>query len=245
VQSAAALNDPVPLPRAVAALSEFLRQLTGAADAVLLVRHATNDGREQMRAWKATGEPLDGAFVPFGRSLAAAALSQGDACALNDLATGEGVELQPFERGHASLLAVPLPVGSGIQAVLELFDRPGGFRDEERKLASAGAEIGVELLRQALADRQARRTLFDAVAAALEAANFAAAGTTPAEAPPPAAVLDTVRAGLAETGLSPSESDAVLRLAEAVRALAVKHGPAAVEHCLRVVRSVQEMLDEG
>src|SRR5438105_6417526 len=40
VQSSAALNDPVPLPAAVAALCRFLRQLTGAADAVLLLRHA-------------------------------------------------------------------------------------------------------------------------------------------------------------------------------------------------------------
>jgi hypothetical protein len=129
--------------------------------------------------------------------------------------------------------------------VLELFDRPGGFRDDERKLAAAGAEIGVELLRQALADRQARRTLFDAVAAALDATNSMAAGTLPPDAPPPAAVLDTVRAGLSGTGLSPSESDAMLRLAEAVRALAVRHGPSAVEHCLRVVHSVQQMLDES
>src|SRR5438874_4514755 len=160
VQSAAALNDPVPLPRAIAALSEFLRRLTGAADAVLLVRHTLPDGSEQSRAWKATGEPIDGSFVPFARSLAAAALSQGDVCLLNSVSAGAGVELQPFERGRTSLLAVPLPVGGGIQAVLELFDRPGGFREEDRKPAAAGAEIGVELLRQALADRQTRRTLF-------------------------------------------------------------------------------------
>jgi two-component system, NtrC family, nitrogen regulation response regulator NtrX len=245
VQSAAALNDPVPLPRAIAALSEFLRRLTGAADAVLLVRHAPADGLEQSRAWKATGEPLDGAFVPFARSLAAAALSQGDVCLMNNLSAGAGAELQPFERGRTSLLAVPLPVGGGIQAVLELFDRPGGFREDDRKLAAAAAEIGVELLRQALADRQTRRTLFDAVAAALDATNSATAGLLAPEAPPPAAVLDTVRASFASTGMSPHESDAVLRLAEAVRALAVKHGPAAVEHCLRVVKSVQDMLDDA
>ena len=28
-----------------------------------------------------------------------------------------------------------------VQAVLELFDRPGGFRDEDRRLAAAAAEI--------------------------------------------------------------------------------------------------------
>jgi CheY-like chemotaxis protein len=245
VQSAAALNDPVPLPRAIAALSEFLRRLTGAADAVLLVRHVSADGEEQSRAWNATGEPLDGEWAPFARSLAAAALSQGDVCLVNDLSAGAGAVLQPFERGRTSLLAVPLPVGGGTQAVLELFDRPGGFRDEDRKQAAAAAEIGVELLRQALADRQTRRTLFDAVAAALDATNSATSGLLVPEAPPPAAVLDTVRASFASTGLSAKESDAMLRLAEAVRALAVRHGPPAVEHCLRVVQSVQDMLENA
>src|SRR5205085_7999061 len=86
VQSTAALQDPVPLPRAIAALSEFLRRLTGAGDAALLVRHVSGDGPEQTRAWKANGEPIEMAFVPFGRSLAAAALSQGEACLLNTLA---------------------------------------------------------------------------------------------------------------------------------------------------------------
>jgi len=245
VQSAAALNDPVPLPRAIAALSEFLRRLTGASDAVLLLRHVAADDEEQSRAWNATGEPLEGDLAPFARSLAAAALSQGDVCLMNNLSASPGVELQPFERGRSALLAVPLPVGGGTLAVLELFDRPGGFREDDRQLAAAAAEIGVELLRQALADRQTRRTLFDAVAAALDATNLASSGLWAADAPPPAAVLDTVRASFASTGLSPKESDAMLRLAEAVRALAVRHGPRAVEHCLQMVQSVQDMLEDA
>src|SRR5919204_495472 len=39
VQSAAALNDPVPLPEAVGSLFRFLLRGTGARDGVLLVRH--------------------------------------------------------------------------------------------------------------------------------------------------------------------------------------------------------------
>src|SRR5438477_1525907 len=38
VQSAAALNDPVPLPEAIRSLIRFLMRSTGAADGVLLVR---------------------------------------------------------------------------------------------------------------------------------------------------------------------------------------------------------------
>ena len=101
VQSAAALNDPVPLPRAIAALSEFLRRLTGDSDAVLLLRHVAADGEEQSRAWNATGEPLEGDLAPFARSLAAAALSQGDVCLMNNLSAGAAVELQPFERARS------------------------------------------------------------------------------------------------------------------------------------------------
>ena len=131
--------------------------------------------------------------------------------------------------------------------MLELFDRPGGFRDEDRRLAAAAAEIGSELLRQALAERVARRTLFDAVAAALDATQRLAAEAGPPGPrdvePPPAAVLDRLRADL-ESARSPVVGgESALRLAEAVRELAVRHGPPAVEHCIRLVNSVRELLD--
>jgi two-component system, NtrC family, nitrogen regulation response regulator NtrX len=35
-----------------------------------------------------------------------------------------------------------------------------------------------------------------------------------------------------------------LRLIEAVRELAVRHGPPAVDHCLRMVDSVRKLLDQ-
>jgi ActR/RegA family two-component response regulator len=252
VQSAAALNDPVPLPRAIASLCQFLRQVTGAADCVLLVRHVPDDDpqAETCKVYNAAGEPLDAELVPFARSVAATAVSLGEPCVMNrlaDVAAGT-MELQPFERGRSSLLAVPLAVGPGVQAVLELFDKPGGFRDEDRRLAAAAAEIGVELLRQELAGRQTRRMLFDAVAAALAATERVPAPTGPAPAsapdePPPAAVLATLREDLQSARGAAVGGDAALRLAEAVRALAVRHGPPAVEHCLRLIESARAMLD--
>ena len=36
-----------------------------------------------------------------------------------------------------------------------------------------------------------------------------------------------------------------VRLAEAMRVLAVKHGPAAVRHCIRLVESLRTLLDEA
>jgi hypothetical protein len=156
--------------------------------------------------------------------------------------------LQPFERGRSALLAAPLAVGSGVQAVLELFDRLGGFRDEDRRSAAAAAEIGAELLRQALAERVARRTLFDAVAAALEATQqLTTADSPPAapaiETPAPATVLDRLRADLESARFPGVGGDATLRLAEAVRELAVCHGAPAVEYCIGMVQGLREMLE--
>jgi two-component system nitrogen regulation response regulator NtrX len=248
VQSAATLNDPVPLPRAVAGLCRFLCQATGAKDGVLLVRHIPSDGAAEFsRVFDAAGEPIEAELVPFARSIAATALSVGEPCVMNDLtgAAAATLERQSFERGRSSLLAAPLAVGQGLQAVIELFDRPGGFRDEDRRLAAGAAEIGAELLRQALAERAARRTLFDAVAAALDATQRLATEDGPprAETPPPAAVLDRLRADL-ESARSPAVGgEAALRLAEAVRDLALRHGSPAVEHCIRLVNSVRELLD--
>src|SRR5207237_9568268 len=112
VQSAAALNDPVPLPRAVAGLCGFLCRFTGAKDGALIMRQAGSDGtRETYRAYDADGEPIGADLVPFARSAAATALSFAEPCVMSDLATAANVELQPFERGRSALLAAPLAVG--------------------------------------------------------------------------------------------------------------------------------------
>src|SRR5437773_9400557 len=61
VQSAAALNDPVPLPEAIRSLFRFLVQTTGAADGVLLTRSYDPDRQpaEVLRAYDAAGTVLD------------------------------------------------------------------------------------------------------------------------------------------------------------------------------------------
>jgi two-component system nitrogen regulation response regulator NtrX len=251
VQSAAALNDPVPLPQAVASLCRFLIQATGARDGVLVLRHqgAGGESEERCRAFDAAGAPVADELVPFARSLAATAASMGEPCVMNQLGGAAGtVELQPFERGRTSLLAAPLAVGPGINVVLELFDKPPpGFTDADRRLAAAAAEVGAELLKQALAERQVQQTLFDAVAAALEATRTvtdrldgARTGPVP-EAPPPAAVMERLRDGLKAGGTV--EAGAALELVEAVRELSVRHGDAAVRHCVKLVESVRAMLD--
>ena len=264
VQAAAALHDPVPLPAAVSNLFRFLLRTTGASDGVLLVRgyDAGRQPAEICRAYDTNGQRREGPLVPFARSLAGSAASMQKPSLMERLdqaASAGNLELQSFERGRRSLLAAPLSIAPGLQAVLELFDKPsGGFTEADRQLAAAVADFGTEMLRQALAERQMHRVLFDAIEAALGASDSMAqslddrrdAGPTVSrpEDPPPAAVLQRLRQGLADRrDAGPAEAvdaDATLRLAESIRVLAVRHGSAAVQHCIRLVESLRQLLDE-
>jgi hypothetical protein len=254
VRSAAALNDPVPLSAAVRQLFRFLQLTTGAGDGVLIV-HNYDPGRtpaEELRAYGMAGDELPRPPVPFARSIAGGAVGLQEPAVLSEVRPTDGtVELQPFEQNRTNLLAAPLNVGPGIRVVLELFDRPGGFTDADRRLAAAAAEFSAEMLRQALAERQSQRVLFDAVEAALHAGDavaktLAGSGSAPRpEDPPPMTVLDELKRGLRDGPESAVEADATLRLAEAVRVLALRHGPKAVEHCTRLVESVRALLDEA
>lgn len=252
VESAAVLTDPVPLPEAIGSLFRFLLRTTGAADGVLLARgyDAQRQPAEICRAYDAAGRLLEVELVPFARSVAGSVLSMAGPCAMNQLAESApagDIALQPFERGRRSLLAVSLAVAPDTQVVLELFDKPEGFGPGDHRLIAAAADFGADLLRQTLAERQTRRMLFDAVAAALGASDSLAEslrGTAEdrREEPPPAAVLDRLRDGLAAD--APVAPEATVRLAEAVRVLALRHGNDAVEHCIRQVENLCALLNK-
>jgi hypothetical protein len=260
VQSAAALNDPVSLPEAIRSLFRFLCRGTGARDGVLLVRSYDADRQpaEVCRVFDAEGRLLDVELVPFARSLAGTVVSLQEPFALKrvEQETSASVELQPFERGRQSLLAAPLAVAPGLHVVLELFDKVSprreppedGFTEDDRRLVAAAADFGAEMLRQELAERQTHRVLLDAVAAALRAsdsitASLRGSAARRLEEPPAAAVMDQLREGLGATPGAAVAADDALRLAEAVRVLALRHGPAAVQHCIRMVEGLRGLLD--
>jgi DNA-binding NarL/FixJ family response regulator len=261
VQSAAALNDPLPLPDAVCSLFRFLMHTTRASDGVLLVRGYDQDREpaETCRVYDAAGQQVSVTLAPFARSVAGSVISIQEPCAmtrLEEAAASGSMELQPFEKGKHSLLAAPLAVAPGIHVVIELFDKKGqggkpetaGFSAEDNRLVRAAADFGAEMLRQALSQRQMHHLLLDAVGAALGAsASVAQSLRTTAEKrreePPPAAVLDQLRAGLDATPGAPAGADETLRLVEAIRVLALRHGPAAVQHCIRLVESARVLLD--
>src|SRR5262249_19196464 len=93
-----------------------------------------------------------------------------------------------------------------------------------------------------------QRLLADALGAALGASDslttaLAGESTLRREEPPPAAVMDKLRAGLEAAPGAACAGDDTLRLIEAIRVLAVRHGPAAVQHCTRLVESLRSLLD--
>jgi len=248
VKTSAALNDPVPLPDAVKSLLRFLSRATHAADGALIVRHLSADGAETTAAFGTDGQALPTPGVPFNRSLAASVVSFQEPVVMNtiDPAANGSMELFPFEGGRKSVLAAPLPVGGGTVVVLELFDKAGGFTDDDKRLVSAAAEVGADLIRQAVAERQTHQLLFDAVEAALSASDRVSdtiAGPPGLEAPPPPAVMERLRQGLDTDANAVVDADTTLKLVEAVRALAVRHGPDAVEHCVRMVNDLKRLLD--
>jgi CheY-like chemotaxis protein len=261
VQSTTALNDPVSLPEAIASLFRFLLQITLASDGVLYVRRYDPERQpgEVCRVYDATGTVLAKPLVPFPRSVAATAVSLGQPCTMTDLdrpgAAGT-VELQPFEKNRVSLLAAPLGLTPSLHVVLELFDKRAddgkldrtGFSAADQRLVAAASDIGAELLRQSLAQRQTHEVLFDAVAAALGASR-SVTDTLGREAnarlqqPPQAPVLDQLREGLSAMAGAAISAEDSLRLAEAVRVLALRYGPVAVQHCTRLVENLRAVLD--
>jgi two-component system, NtrC family, nitrogen regulation response regulator NtrX len=253
VNSAAMLNDPVPLPKAIRSLFRFLLHAASAGDGVLLARSydADRTPAELCRAYSADGTPLDVLLVPFAHSVAGTAVSMQEPCILNSLdESAKGLTWQPFEHRRRSLLAAPLAIAPGIHIVFELFDKQSadGFTPDDARLVKVAAEFAADVFRQALAERHAHNLLFEAVAAALKASEtvtltLQGSAAERLQTPPPEAVLERLRAGLKTATGEPRLADATVRLAEAVRVLGLRHGARAIEHCTALVESLRRLLD--
>jgi two-component system, NtrC family, nitrogen regulation response regulator NtrX len=246
VQSAATLNEPVPLSEAIRGLLRFLVTAIGAQEAVLVV-HRRDPKGDGYRAYDAAGQRIEADLVSFAHSVAGAAISLGKPSVLDfRQPAGGAVQWQSFERDRQSVLAVPMAVSPETQVVLELFDK--AFTADDQRLAAAGAALGIDLLRHALAERQTHQLLFTAVEGALQASDSISQALAPASRgraaePPTDLVLKKLREGLASDKAAPLEAEDTVRLAEAVRVLALRHGSVAVQHCIQLVEQLRELLD--
>ncbi len=246
VQATAALNDPVPLPRALSCLFGFTIRATQAEDGVIIVRHP--EAGDNYRAYQADGEIVTAELVPFQESLAAAALSLMEPLVIQPPENPQGYRLQPFERGRREILVTPVHLAPGGYLVLELFDRrDGSFNPDDRQLARMAVELAGEFVRHTWSIREPSRMLFDAVEAALRTtqalSESGTVGESRPEKPPPPEVLDRLREGLRLSPEALVDADAVLELAEAIRSLAVRHGPAVVRHCTQMIQSIGRLVD--
>jgi two-component system, NtrC family, nitrogen regulation response regulator NtrX len=248
VQSTATLTDPIQLPDAVRRLVRFTVQVTQAKDGVLLIRHydPARTPPEWCQAYGVAGAEVAIGTTPFARSLAGAAVSR-DSASVMELSgkARDGISLYPFEEGRSTVLVAPMAVGTGIHAVLELFDKPGGWSGDDQRLAQAAADLGTELIRHALGQSNQQQMLVGALAAALEASDRIAStlGPPKTDEPAPAQVLDRLRQSLSAAAGDPALAQASVELAEAIRVLGHKHGIPALRHCHRLVENLRELLD--
>lgn len=253
VESTSAMNDPLPLPEAISSLFRFLMQTTNAKDGIMFARSydATREPAEICRAFDPYGETLNVDLLPFSQSLAGAVISMGEAYLLTDLKNGNSasMQFQSFEQDRDSALIAPLTNGASLQVVLELFDKQDsdGFTSNDRQIVEATAEFGGELFRHAFSEQRMQQVLFDALATALEASHSieASLGGSPGKLsdPPPEEILDALQRDLQGSSDNSLSSKDAVRLAEAVRVLALRHGSEAVQHCLQQIESLQSLLD--
>ena len=63
------------------------------------------------------------------------------------------------------------------------------------------------------------------------------------EQPPPRPVLDSLKESLGDSPGALVEPEETVKLAEAIRVLALRHGAQAVRHCLVLVQNLRSLLD--
>lgn len=259
VQSISALNDPVTLPEVIGSFFRFLQTITHASDGVLFVRYYNPEKHppEVCRVYGSDGSILDVPLVPYANTIVASAASMQEPCEMHDLsasASKSNVTLQQFEQNRFSLLAAPLAVGSGIHVVLELFDKrsetgeidPNGFSSADIRIVRDAGEFGAEMLRQFLSEKQTHQLLLEAVQAARKTSETVSsqmhAPGAALDVEEPEEVLDHIRHGLHSTGAS-ADSEGSLRVAEAIRQLAVDHGPEALQYCQDLILRLHKFLN--
>lgn len=245
VQAAAVLQDPVPVPQAARDLLRLAMRITRAGEGGLLVHvrpMTVGSAEEQTTLYQVEGPSVPLSEIPFRLTLAAVALSLQEPLLLHEPpAESHALRLLPVEAGRRTLLIAPMVIRDGVVGALELFDKQNGpFTPEDVEIAQATAELGADLLRRSLAERQGHRLLVDALAATLQATERVH-DLLHDDRPPPE-VLEQLKKGLQQSGDAATDPAVVLQLLEEVRTLARQHGVRAVEYCVRMIRDLHQLL---
>lgn len=247
IQTTSTLQETTPFADVARTLLRAMQVSTQARSGYLIL-FAEN---EPVRGHDQHGNPIDLPPVTGGYALSQQALTFQGAVVVPDLpilARRENLVLFPHQMECQTMLAVPLTVTPQVRAVLELFDpldsngAPASFRVEDCRLVSALAPLAEDLLRQSINERQTRRMLLNAIQTALQSSRSLADSLQPEprpEDPLSPAILDTIRQGLSDS----PDATQMVRLAEGIRILSMRFGPAAIQHCIHLVESLRTLLE--
>lgn len=230
VQTAAHWENWPSVRASAAAVLGYLQGQTQARAAHLWIRTTAGAGHDQW--WDAAGQRVTVPGFDFKRSLASAAgaMPQPILFARSRDLAAQGVDLTPAEAAHDLVLACRLDLPAGHLGMIELFD-PAAAAE---KLAAANVPVASLLLGFALQEQSVQQLFWRALEEGLRLSEIQ--GTTPAVA------------GLAEQVRGPLdalERPEVKELTLLLRRLLDRHGPPALASGLRMMREMEQLLDQA
>lgn len=225
-----------------------------AKDAQLIVRRFQSDlpEPEQIEVYGKDGkQQSDKPNGRFSQSIAAAILSMAPECLSIELANSSrlaGITLSPWESSHRYLLGIGLNPSPSVSVVLQLVDKQNGkvtvaFTAEDReKFAAVEPFLKLSFSRY-LGERASQEVLYRTLRTALvECENVADSLMAPALPDGVTGVSDVYRQSLSSAGAVPPELMA--QLAEVIQNLAKRHGRSAVDHGIRMLSNIEQLLNE-
>ena len=215
---------------ATAVLGYLLRQ-TQAQAALLWIRSTTGDGRDQW--WDAAGQRVEVPGFDFQRSLASAARAMPQPILLattRELAS-QGVVLTPAEAAYEVVLACRLDLPAGYLGLIELFD-PGPSAQDQ---AAALQPLASLLLSFAVQEQSVQQLFWRALEEGIRLSEIQDA--TPSAV---ASLAEQVRGPL-----DALERPEVKELTLLLRRLLDRHGPLALASGLRMLREMEQLLDQA
>ena len=248
IQSAGDLSDALPISEGLHRwLAHVVDRSLASGAVVVACKHDSDDGgHEEAIVFDISGHRRPNTGARFSRTLAAGVVAMREAKVVAAPKADDFVDLLPDEVNRQRIALFPLHIGPGYSAALELFDPPD-MPPRGRREVEAACLLGGDLIRMAMAERNAHSLLFRAVEATLAEVDRLPGDRLPpttdeADGPAPDGVLESIRQGLARS--QPSiPPELTLQLSELLRVLALQHGAPALRHVAGYLLSLKALLD--